>query len=70
MSRKDMDDPDLCVADLMRLWPATINVFLRYRMLCVGCPVSHFHTVADSCLAYDLDIDIFMAAVRDKISAG
>jgi len=69
MSRKDVDDPDLCVADLMRLWPETITVFLRYRMSCVGCLVGRYHTVSDACLAYDLDHDVFMAALRAEISA-
>ncbi|MCA1777530.1 MAG: DUF1858 domain-containing protein [Loktanella sp.] len=70
MSREDVENPELCVAELMRLWPDTINVFLRRRMLCVGCMVSHFHTVADVCLAYDLDRDVFMAEVRAEIAAG
>ena len=64
-----MDDPDLCVADLMSLWPETIDVFLRHRMLCVGCLVSRFHTVTDACLAYDLDRSVFMAEVRAEIAA-
>ena len=70
MSRKDVEDPQLCVADLMSLWPETIDVFLRHRMLCVGCLVSRFHTVTDACLAYDLDRDVFMAEVRAEIAAG
>jgi len=70
MSRKDLDDPDLCVADLMRRWPGTITVFLRHGMMCVGCPVGHLHTVADACLAHDLDCALFMAALRDEILTG
>ena len=65
-----IDDPDLSVGALMTLWPQTIPVFLRYRMLCVGCFVSRFHTVADACLAHDQDRESFMAALRDTLRPG
>ncbi|WP_292286223.1 DUF1858 domain-containing protein [Marivita sp.] len=55
-----MDDPDLPLADLMTEWPQTIHVFVRHRMLCVGCLVSPFHTVTDACAAYHLDEDLFL----------
>ena len=70
MDQPDIDDPDLCVGVVMKLWPQTIPVFLHYRMLCVGCLVSRFHTVSDACLAYNHDRDAFMAALRDSITAG
>mgnify|MGYP006426659959 CR=1 FL=1 len=70
MTRHDIDDPDLCVTDLMRLWPETINVFLSYRMLCVGCLVGQFHTVTDARLAYNQGREIFTAALRDAVAAG
>ena len=37
------------VDDVMRRWPATIRVFLNYRMRCVGCPIACFHTIEDAC---------------------
>ena len=33
---------DLTVDDVMRRWPATIRVFLDFRMGCVGCPIAAF----------------------------
>lgn len=38
----------MSVTEVMQNWPSTIRVFLDHRMLCVGCPVSRFHTLADS----------------------
>ncbi len=61
MARIRMDDPDLPLADLMTEWPQTIHVFLRHRMLCVGCLISPFHTVTDACAEYHLDEDLFLA---------
>lgn len=48
-------DPELSLADIMRTWPRTVGVFLGYRMLCVGCVVARFHTVADASRAHGID---------------
>ena len=54
-------DPDMPLAELMARWPGTIPVFMRHRMLCVGCYVGPHHTVRDACAAYGLDADTFLA---------
>lgn len=68
-------DPTMTVDEIMRRWPATIRVFIRNRMLCIGCPIGIFHTVKDACEAHHLDEDAFsrelLTAMRsdDKASA-
>lgn len=64
-----LTDADLSLADLMHLWPSTIPVFVRHRMLCVGCLVSPFHTVADACAEYDLDEEEFLRELTDAVGA-
>ncbi|GAA6198403.1 DUF1858 domain-containing protein [Pseudophaeobacter sp.] len=61
MRHSNLDDPDLPLADLMTKWPQTIPVFVRHKMLCVGCLVSPFHTIADACAEYHLDEEVFLA---------
>ena len=46
--------------DLMKKWPATIEVFVRHRMACVGCPASAFHDIATCCEEYGLSLIDFM----------
>lgn len=60
-------DPDQTLHDLMEQWPATIEVFLRHKMLCVGCLVTPFHTIEDACAEYRLDQAAFEAELRDAI---
>jgi hybrid cluster-associated redox disulfide protein len=55
---------DTTVDEVMRLWPATIRVFLDFRMGCVGCPIATFHTVADTCGEHRVDRETFLAALR------
>ena len=64
MREMKLDNPDMPLADLMTRWPETIPVFMRHKMLCVGCLVSPFHTIVDACREYDLDEDTFVAEVR------
>jgi hybrid cluster-associated redox disulfide protein len=55
---------DDIVGEVMSARPATIRVFLDFRMGCVGCPISAFHTVDDACEEHGVDRDGFLAALR------
>ena len=59
--RIDFDD---IVGEVMNAQPATIRVFLDFRMGCVGCPIAAFHTVDDACKEHGADRDEFLAALR------
>jgi len=52
-------DPDMTIDEIMRRWPATIRVMIRNGMLCIGCPIAIFHTVADACDAHEVDPGAF-----------
>lgn len=52
-------DPDLSVDEIMRRWPATIRVFMKSQMLCVGCPIGAFHTVEEACAEHGLSEGAF-----------
>ena len=67
MKHNHIDDPDLPLGALVTLWPDTITVFMRHKMLCVGCLVNPFHTVIDACAEYGLDVDAFYAELAASI---
>ena len=52
----------------MAMWPETIPVFLRHKMLCVGCMVNPFHTVIDACLEYGLNVDDFFDELAEALN--
>lgn len=58
---------DTPVDDVMRGRPATIRVFLDFRMSCVGCPIACFHTVDDACREHGVDRERFLAALHDVV---
>jgi hybrid cluster-associated redox disulfide protein len=52
------------VDEVMRASPATIRVFLDFKMKCVGCPIACFHTLEDACREHHVDDAGFLAALR------
>jgi hybrid cluster-associated redox disulfide protein len=60
---------DDIVSEVMTARSATIRVFLDFRMGCVGCPISAFHTVDDACAEHGVDRDEFLAALRGASNA-
>ena len=52
------------VDDVMRRRPASIRVFLDFRMGCVGCPIAGFHSVEEACREHGIDPDRVLAALR------
>jgi hybrid cluster-associated redox disulfide protein len=65
---RDIDDPDLTLAELFSAWPATARPFLRHGTGCVGCPIAPFHRVCDACAEYRLDEAGFRAELRAAIA--
>jgi hybrid cluster-associated redox disulfide protein len=62
-------DPDMTVDEIMRRLPATIRVMIRNRMLCIGCPIGIFHTVADACDAHRVELDVFSEELLEAMRA-
>lgn len=68
MGTHEIDDLDLSLDAMMMLWPQTIPVFIRHKMLCVGCLVGPFHTLLDACVEYDLDQAVLMAELKAAVA--
>ena len=61
---------DLSVERILAVWPQTLPVFIRFHMLCIGCPVTPFHTLRDACMAHDMSLEPFESALLAAISSG
>ena len=57
MSDRDTADIDtkMLVADIMRQWPATIDVFIAQQMACPGCPMAPFMSLEEAARSYGMD---------------
>jgi hybrid cluster-associated redox disulfide protein len=52
------------IDEVVQCWPATVRVFVRRRMHCVGCDVARFETVADACRIYGQPLEAVLAELR------
>lgn len=66
--RERRPDPEMTLDEVMTAWPACVSVILRHRMLCVGCPITPFHTIADACRAHGVDEAAFLEALQAAIA--
>lgn len=55
MHFKASDLHDLNLTAIMERWPQTLPVFIRHKVLCLGCTIAPFHTISDACHEHDLD---------------
>ena len=57
MSNQDTADIDtkMLVADIMRRWPATVDVFIAQQMACPGCPMAPFMSLEEAAQSYGMD---------------
>ena len=49
-------------------YPEAVEVFMDYRLRCVGCPAEKFHTVRDTAKNHKLDLDHFILNLQEAIS--
>jgi hybrid cluster-associated redox disulfide protein len=62
--KKSTLTPDTMVDQVMSRWPATMRVFLDFKMGCVGCPITAFHSVEDASREHNVDPSAFLAALQ------
>ena len=49
----------MTVDQVMNRWPASIRVFMDFRMSCVGCPIATFHSVEEASREHAIDGGVF-----------
>ena len=66
----DIFSPNLTLKELFDRWPQAIPVFLHHRMICVGCSMSIFDTLADAMTNYGLSEAAFQAELAAAVGSG
>jgi len=62
--KKCMPTPDMTVEQVMNRWPASIRVFMDFRLGCVGCPIAAFHSVEEAGREHAIDGGALLAALQ------
>ena len=62
--KNNMPTPDMTVEQVMHRWPASIRVFMDFKLGCVGCPIASFHSVDEASREHKIDGAAFLLALR------
>lgn len=58
---------DMTVDQIMKHWPASIRVFIDFRMNCVGCPIASFHSVDEAGREHAVDVVALLDALQRAV---
>ena len=62
--------PETNVDDLITRYPSTASVFIQHRMVCVGCEVARFETLAEACQIYRKPLEPLLSDLRRVVAGG
>ncbi|MBN2060853.1 MAG: DUF1858 domain-containing protein [Deltaproteobacteria bacterium] len=63
-------DSKITVSELITNHPSVMDVFIKRKMLCVGCPAESFHTLEDIARIYGIALRQLIKELKDAIVAG
>jgi hybrid cluster-associated redox disulfide protein len=65
---RDEEIDALLLDEIMARWPCVLRVFIDWHLHCIVCPITSFHTLADSAAAHGYPVDQLRAAVLHAIN--
>jgi hybrid cluster-associated redox disulfide protein len=60
-------DSKMTVRDLLKVHPSAMDVFIKRKMLCVGCPTESFHTLEDVARMYGIALERLLRELQGAI---
>tara|TARA_Y100000310_G_C20584152_1_gene764549 strand:- start:475 stop:678 length:204 start_codon:yes stop_codon:yes gene_type:complete len=58
---------DMMIADVIKQFPTTVEVFFENGFHCLGCAMSAHESLADGCGVHGLDVDEFVSKLNKKL---
>jgi len=58
---------DMTIADVVKKYPETIEVFFNYNLHCVGCFAAEFDTVESGAKVHNVNVEHLLVDLNKKI---
>lgn len=68
--KRSLPTSDMTVDQVMNRWPASMRVFMDFKMGCVGCPIATFHSVGEASREHEIDPLAFLLALKGCVQTG
>ena len=62
-------DAKMTVSELMKFHPLAMDVFIKRKMLCIGCPTERFHSLEDVARIYGITLRQLLKELREAVNA-
>ncbi|MBK1625045.1 DUF1858 domain-containing protein [Afifella marina] len=59
---------DMAVDEFLTRYKNAIPVFMRRRLLCIGCPFGHIHSVRDACTEHQIEPEPLLRELADLVT--
>ena len=59
---------DMAIGEVVNKYPATINVFFKHGLGCVGCAVARFENIQQGAMAHGIDLDALINDLNQAVS--
>ncbi len=59
---------DITIDEALSAQPRLASLFVRHRMICVGCGIARFHTLREAAEVYELDPDEFRREMEQVLA--
>ncbi|MGB3988477.1 MAG: DUF1858 domain-containing protein [Minisyncoccales bacterium] len=58
---------EMKIGDLLRNHPEVVDVFLKYGLSCVGCPMSDPESVEEAALVHNINLKDLLKELNDAV---
>ncbi|MCF1504081.1 DUF1858 domain-containing protein [Afifella sp. H1R] len=58
---------DMAVDEFLTRYKNAIPVFIRRRLLCIGCPFGHMHSVRDACTEHGIEPEPLLRELAEHV---
>ncbi len=53
--------------EVIEKYPKAIEIFLKYGMHCIGCPIASQETIEQGCIAHNIDVEKLLKELNEVI---
>lgn len=68
MAEEKIITGDMPIGDVVSKYPATINVFFKHGLGCVGCAVARFENIQQGAMAHGIDVDALINDLNQVVT--
>jgi hybrid cluster-associated redox disulfide protein len=58
---------EMKIGEVLRGYPETVDVFVKYNLSCVGCPFSDPESIEEAAAIHKIDLDSFLKDLNNSL---